>query len=331
MYKKTDKKTKRKRGSDDRRTWIEKVDRVFSLYIRLRDSKQFHFRKFRCISCGQPKDFDQMDAGHFISRNCMPLRYNEMNVNGECAHCLTPDALILMEDLTEKPLGEVQVMDKIFSIEEYPTNGKPREYCVGAVTHIHREIQDVYEVTLFNGDKIKTTAEHKWLTSGKGCGCGYQWVETQNLYVSENNSQGNVVDKIFIENWDNGQLSIKNHLNVTEVKYIGKQEVVVMETDTHTFIANGYAMHNCNRMQGDHLLGYRKNLIIKLGEDAISGSPLAQSLEPKKRMALIKKLGEQRVEALEAQKYESYKWSVEELKELYMYYGALVLELKNSI
>ena len=39
-----------------------------------------------------------------------------------------------------------------------------------------------------------------------------------------------------------------------------------METDTRTFIANGYAMHNCNRFKADHLEGYRVNLIDKIGQ-----------------------------------------------------------------
>jgi hypothetical protein len=83
-------------------------------------------------------------------------------------------------------------------------------------------------------------------------------------------------------------------------------------------------------MLGDHLLGYRKNLIIKLGTDAISGSAIAQALEPQKRLALIKKLGEQKVQALEAQKHTTKKWSVEELQQLYMYYAALVIEMKKE-
>lgn len=66
---KNKKKTKRKRGSDERKTWIEKLDRVFSLYIRLRDSKEFHFKGCRCISCGKVKPYDMFDAGHFVSRN----------------------------------------------------------------------------------------------------------------------------------------------------------------------------------------------------------------------------------------------------------------------
>ena len=164
---------RRKSSKSDRKYWIDQLDKVFSLYIRLRDSKVYRFRAFKCISCGDVKPFEQMDCGHFISRNCYALRWNEMNCSGECSRC--------------------------------------------------------------------------------------------------------------------------------------------------------------NRMLGDHLIGYRKNLIIKLGTDAISGSALAQSLPDDKRLALIKKLGTQKVEALEAQKKAYKKWSIDELKEMYCYYAALVLELKNSI
>ena len=83
-------------------------------------------------------------------------------------------------------------------------------------------------------------------------------------------------------------------------------------------------------MDASHLLGYRKNLIIKLGTDAIQGSMVAACLDPDKRLALIKRIGEKKVEALEAQKYTTKKWSVDELKEQYMYFAALVLEMKKE-
>ena len=86
----------------------------------------------------------------------------------------------------------------------------------------------------------------------------------------------------------------------------------------------------CNRLQGDHLLGYRKNLILKLGQEAIKGT-IAESLPNDRKLIMIKKLGEQRVLQLEAAKYEEKKWSVSELQEMYMYFAALVLELKNEI
>lgn len=173
MFVKGKKKTKRKRGSDERKTWIEKLDRVFSIYIRLRDSKEFHFRAARCISCGDVKPFDMMDAGHFVSRNCMPLRFDEDNVHAECSAC--------------------------------------------------------------------------------------------------------------------------------------------------------------NRFLGSHLLGYRKNLILKLGRRIVERSAVAQSLPNDKKLLLIKKLGEQRVEELEAQSKNTKKWDVDDLKSMYMYYAEKVLEFKKMM
>mgnify|MGYP002622257038 CR=1 FL=1 len=317
-------------------------------------------------------------------------------------------------------------------------------------------MQDVYEVTLENGDKVRTTAEHKWLARGRG-GLGYSWIETQHLwfggvnilghhktgthtdkthsvvckpikvvhqdmsndagwiagmidadgYVCQQNIHNHdgsirygfrigvaqcekypdIAKKVrkllekFTDNrkmcrqcmdkWQERDKRLNHNYNmyqymvtgtniekvmflqkvrplkmkkvdinklgmirsrydsrVMSVKHIGKQEIVVMETDTHTFIANGYAMHNCNRFHGDHLLGYRKNLIIKLGSQAIKGT-IGEGFEGKKKLLLINKLGTERVEALEAQKYQPKKWEVEELQQMYMYYAALVLEMKK--
>lgn len=164
---------RRQTKKSDRKYWIDRLDEVFSLYIRMRDSRDWHFRAFRCISCGDVKPFDQMDCGHFIGRACMKLRWEPVNAHGEC--------------------------------------------------------------------------------------------------------------------------------------------------------------RKCNRLTSSHLLYYRKNLIIKLGTDAIQGSAIAQALEPKKKLALIQKIGKKRVEELEEQKFESKKWSVEELQEQYMYFAALVLEMKKEM
>lgn len=164
---------RRKSSKSDRKYWIDQLDKVFSLYIRLRDSKAYRFRAFKCISCGEVKPFEQMDCGHFIGRANMLLRWDSSNCHGEC--------------------------------------------------------------------------------------------------------------------------------------------------------------RACNRLSSSHLLYYRKNLIIKLGTDALEGTTVGACLEGEKRLVLIKKLGTQKVEALEAQKKAYKKWSIDELKEMYCYYAALVLELKNSI
>ena len=63
-----------------------------------------------------------------------------------------------------------------------------------------------------------------------------------------------------------GKLKSQYDTKVKSIHYVGKEESVVMETDSHTFIANGYAMHNCNRMDSSHLDGLGKYLKKKLGE-----------------------------------------------------------------
>lgn len=87
----------------------------------------------------------------------------------------------------------------------------------------------------------------------------------------------------------------------------------------------------CNRLQGDHLLGYRKNLILKLGQKAIQGSAIAQCLPNDKKLLLIKKLGEQRVEELERQKYTTKKWDVGDLKAMYIHFAEKILEFKKEM
>lgn len=64
---------------------VKKLDKVFSLYIRLRDAMPGGC--FRCISCGQIKPFEQADAGHYFSRIHMSTRFDEDNCSAECRFC----------------------------------------------------------------------------------------------------------------------------------------------------------------------------------------------------------------------------------------------------
>ena len=65
-----------------------KLDRVFSEYIRLRDTAG-HTKDgyFRCISCGQIKPYSQADCGHYIGRQHMATRFNELNCWAQCRKC----------------------------------------------------------------------------------------------------------------------------------------------------------------------------------------------------------------------------------------------------
>ena len=376
---------------------VRKLDKEFSLFIRLRDSRPFGYKAFRCISCGQIKPFEQMDCGHFIGRTHMSTRFDDANCHGECRNCLTPDALILTADLRWIPLGEIKEGDEIVGFTEIG-RGKAenrRHWEKGIVTHIHRDYAEVYDVELENGDHIKTTADHKWLVESNA---GYKWTETQGLWINGYNIYGEkktgphtektttVVckpflvchqEKSFEAGWLAGMIDADGHIcqqnihdedgtirygfrigvaqseaymdicedivrllekytnnnkpcrqwmqknrcherginaklqtwqflitgtNVEKLQFLmkvrphkmkkvdinklgmvrsryntkvksitplGKQEIVVMETSTHTFIANGYMMHNCNRISSDHIIYYQRNLEKKIGKDKL--------------------------------------------------------------
>lgn len=62
----------------------DKLDRIFSLFIRHRDSKD---GAFKCISCGQIKSYSLADCGHYINRANMTTRFDEINCNAQCSHC----------------------------------------------------------------------------------------------------------------------------------------------------------------------------------------------------------------------------------------------------
>ena len=39
------------------------------------------------ISCGKIKPFNKADCGHYINRQHMSTRFDEMNCNAQCSHC----------------------------------------------------------------------------------------------------------------------------------------------------------------------------------------------------------------------------------------------------
>tara|TARA_R110002167_G_scaffold366154_1_gene593274 strand:- start:2575 stop:2973 length:399 start_codon:yes stop_codon:yes gene_type:complete len=66
-----------------------KLDKLFSEYIRKRDSD--HRGICKCISCGKEAEAfgGSTHAGHLFSRRYLSTRWDEKNVNSQCAYCNT--------------------------------------------------------------------------------------------------------------------------------------------------------------------------------------------------------------------------------------------------
>ena len=71
----------------------KKADLYFSKYIRYRDSvKRADGYYCQCITCDKWNPVSQTHAGHFQSRRFSATRYDEENVNAQCASCNTFNA-----------------------------------------------------------------------------------------------------------------------------------------------------------------------------------------------------------------------------------------------
>lgn len=85
---------------------VERLDKVFSKYIRLRDAMPSGL--FRCISCGKIKPIEEADCGHFHSRTHMSTRFDEDNCHAECRYCnrFSADHLIGYRENLIRKIGE---------------------------------------------------------------------------------------------------------------------------------------------------------------------------------------------------------------------------------
>lgn len=62
-----------------------KLDKVFSLYIRLKHSDANGY--CRCISCGKVHFYKDIQNGHYMSRRYMSTRFDENNCRPQCVAC----------------------------------------------------------------------------------------------------------------------------------------------------------------------------------------------------------------------------------------------------
>lgn len=90
---------------------IKRLDKIFSEFIRLRDTQPWNFQYGRCISCGRILPWAKLQCGHYHSRVHMNTRFDEKNCNIECVSCniFSADHLIGYRKNLIKKIGEKEV------------------------------------------------------------------------------------------------------------------------------------------------------------------------------------------------------------------------------
>jgi len=64
---------------------VAELDKVFSIFIRLRDIDADGFSY--CVTCGKPMTLKTSQCGHFISRRHFATRWEEKNCAAQCVGC----------------------------------------------------------------------------------------------------------------------------------------------------------------------------------------------------------------------------------------------------
>ena len=67
------------------RALINKLDRIFSRYVRLRDADENG--TVTCVTCGKLAHWKEVHAGHFVKRQHMAVRFHTANVHPQCCRC----------------------------------------------------------------------------------------------------------------------------------------------------------------------------------------------------------------------------------------------------
>jgi hypothetical protein len=96
-------------------------------------------------------------------------------------YCVTPENRLLGSDLRWRPAHEFNVGDVVLGFDEH---GRGRKYRKAVIESKRFEVRPVFEVVFDTGERIRTTAEHRWLVSHinkKGQNATFDWVETRHL------------------------------------------------------------------------------------------------------------------------------------------------------
>jgi hypothetical protein len=67
-----------------RKSLVEKLDKVFSIYIRRKDAIN---DIAQCVTCGKKDHWSKLQNGHYMSRRHYSTRWDELNCAVQCMGC----------------------------------------------------------------------------------------------------------------------------------------------------------------------------------------------------------------------------------------------------
>jgi hypothetical protein len=193
-------------------------------------------------------------------------------------HCVAPETMVLMKDLTYKMAGDISIDDEIVAFDEHNADkNNERKFRNAKVEMATRLKEPCYKLTFEDGTEIICSAKHRWLV---GCEKLY-WLETEKLIAKGDYVDGRCshVVKPF-DKWNTergyeaGYLAASlgrftgSKVALVKKEFLGEREVIALKTTTGTFIAEGFASHNSEygtqKPSCEYYLGLAKGRGIKI-------------------------------------------------------------------
>lgn len=166
----------------------------------------------------------------------------------QMSYCVAPSTRILTVDLRYIRADEVKVGDKLFAFDEFNEPHRQRNARTAKVEAVGKIIRPCYKLTFDDGTVITCSKEHQWLVQSHGSARRCFWKKTEDL--SFNDSFFRIADRW--EDLDTGTIRTCKHVErgfghpkLVKKEYVGLKTVIPIRTDTHTYVAEGIATHNC--------------------------------------------------------------------------------------
>ena len=121
---------------------IKEIDKLVSMRVRYGSATRDAEGTFwcRCVSCGKKIPLSKTDAGHFVARGCLPLRFDMVNVNPEGIKCnrFSPDHLVGYSNWLIKNRG-MKEFQRLVKTKQDWKNGKIKPFKMDELKKIYNE------------------------------------------------------------------------------------------------------------------------------------------------------------------------------------------------
>lgn len=224
---------------------VTQTEEEFYQYEEMCDKKPVW--KSQCVYGGHGKD-EKMDSniviGTFQSLSKKDLPYFSKFDVVFIDECLHPDTLILMHDLTKKKIKDINVGDRVWTINE-----KDDILEVKDVQKVFKNLsknKQLYKIQMIDGSVIKITENHKILTKNN------IWKLANELTIQDeivNINKLNILETLKIK-------------KITKKKYKGNVYDLKINSDTeynHNYFANGLCVSNCHHAKAKSI----RDVIVK--------------------------------------------------------------------